>query len=362
MLTQHELKKMDRLHELWLEGKPGGQYADFSGMELAHLDFDGTTFEAAAFRGARISDCCLCGNFVSADFRGAELRNVYAGYSLYESADFTSATCQGCDFTHTKFDGAHMRRARFDGCDFTRAKLEFCDMTAAQFNETTFQWTATAGSWGIAPPARDMKTLLAESQFESSMMETGFWDKSKTAEWMDEAWSEAQDQTDGCEPKRGPREPEYRDLLKRYAAAFAQVRARYPAEAETLYGHGEEFLPEELPVAAAQFAAGSSMDTLLDLKHHGLLRPENADDLARVKEAVGRMIEDALSFPGDGEACFDLDLLGAYYGFDGPDELSLLDLLGEREEVVAARLDFDEDVIALELNPAFVSGMTMTMQ
>ena len=80
MLSQHELKKMDRLHELWLEGKTGGQYADFSGMELTNLDFDGMTFEAAAFRGARISDCCLCGNFVSADFRGAELRNVYAGY------------------------------------------------------------------------------------------------------------------------------------------------------------------------------------------------------------------------------------------------------------------------------------------
>ena len=42
--------------------------------------------------------------------------------------------------------------------------------------------------------------------------------------------------------------------------------------------------------------------------------------------------------------------------------IALLDLLGEREEVAAARLDFDEDVIALELNPAFVSGMTMQMQ
>jgi predicted RNA-binding protein len=77
---------------------------------------------------------------------------------------------------------------------------------------------------------------------------------------------------------------------------------------------------------------------------------------------VGRIIEDALSFPGHGEACFDVDLLGAYYGFDGPGELSLLDLLCEREEVAAARIDFDEDVIALELNPAFVSGMTMQMQ
>jgi len=361
MLIQHELKQMARLHGLWLEGKPNGQRADFSGMELDKLDFDGMDFEAADFRGARIRSCYLCGHFMYADFRGAEISGSFTGYCCFESADFTDTVCRGCDFTRAQFDGARMRRAQFDGCDFTRAKLEFCDMTAAQFNETTFHWTATAGSWGDTPPTRDMKTLLTESQFESSMMETGFWDKRKTAEWMDEAWSQAQDQTGGCEPKPGPREPEYRALLAGYAEAFAQARAQFPAEAETLYRRGEDFLPEELPCAAAQLAKGSRMDTVLGLQRHSLLRPENADDLARMKEAVGQIIEDALSFPGDGGAVFDLDLISAYYGFDGPDELSLLDLLGEREEVSGARFDFDEDTIVLEFNPAFVSDMTMKM-
>ena len=360
-ITQAELKRIAHLHELWLEGKPGSQYADFSGMELTHLDFDGMNFEAAAFRGAWISDCCLCGNYVSADFRGAQLRNVYAGYSLYESANFTDATCHGCDFTYTKFDGACLRRADFGNADLTGTVLECCDMTGAKLGEAVFFRTATMGSWGETPPSRDMKTLLAESQFQSSMMEMGFWDSNKTAEWMDEAWSEAQDQTCGCEPKPGPREPEYRDLLVRYTAAFAQARAQFPAETETLFGHGEEFLPEELPGAAAQLAKGSSMDTVRSLKHCGLLRPENADDLARIKEAVGRIVADALSLPGYGEAVFDLDLIRNYYGFDGLDELSLVDLLGEREEIAGARLDFDEDTIALEIKPEFLPGMAQSM-
>jgi len=361
MLTQHELKKMARLHELWLEGKPDGQYADFSGTELIHLDFDGMTFEAASFRGARISDCCLCGNFVSADFRGARLRNVYAGYSLYENANFTDVTCQGCDFSYTKFDGACLRRTDIGDADLRYAVLECCDMTGAKLDGAAFHSTATAGSWGETPPARDGETVLAENKFIASMLKIGFEDKAKIAEWMDEAWSQAQDQTGGCESKPGPREPEYRDLLERYAAAFAQARAQYLAETETLYGHGEEFLPEELPVAAAQLAEGSSMDTVLSLKHNNLLRPENAGDLAHMKEAVGQIVEDALFIAGNGGVVYDLDLIRTYYGFDGANELSLVDLLGEREEVADARFDFDEDTIALEINPAFVSGMTMTM-
>ena len=279
MLTQYELEKMAGLHVLWLEGKPGGQYADFSDMELAHLDLGGMDFEAASFRGAWIHGCDLSARLMCADFRGAELRGCSASDCSFEDANFTDAKCQNCGFVRTRFDGTRLRRARFDGCNFKRAKLECCDMTAAEFSDTEFYWVATAGSWGHLPPSRDMKTLLAEETFKTKLMEAGFWDNKKTAEWMDEAWSRAQDQSCGCEPKPGPREPEYRELLAYYAAAFARARAQFPTEAEVLYNHGEHFPPNAITAAAAQLAEGNCMETILGMECHGLLQPENSGDL-----------------------------------------------------------------------------------
>ena len=358
MLTQRELKKMARLHERWLEGAPGGQYADFSGMELANLDFSGMNFEAATFRGAWIHGCDLSGNFTFADFRGAELRDCTASHCSFEGADFTDAKCQNFSIFRARFDGARLRRAQFDGCDFARCKLDCCDMTGVQFRDTELSWVATACSWGETPPARDMKTLLAEETFKSSMMVTGLWDNRKIAEWMDEAWSRAQDQSCGCEPKPGPREPEYRELLSHYAAAFAQARAQFPLAIEALFSHGEHFAPNEINAASAQLAEGSSMETVLSMECHGLLRPENAGDLAHLKEAVELIVEGALG----GEPLVDLEVLNALYGFDGLHELTLHDLLREREEVADARLDHVADMILTEIKPEFLHGMTMMMQ
>jgi len=362
MLTQRELKKMAELHERWKECRPGGQYADFSDMELTHLDFEGMDFEAASFRGARIFNCCMCGNFTSANFRGALLRNVFASYSLYENADFTDTNCWGCNFTHTKFDGAHMRRADFGDSDLTGAVLECCDLTGAKLDDVIFSYTATAGSWGDTPPARDAETFAAEAKFTAAMLGLGYENTGKISEWRDEAWSQAQDQSCGCEPKPGPREPEYRELLARYADVFTQARAQFPAETEALYQHGEEFSPEELHAAAAQLAEGYRMETVRNLQCQGLLRPENADELAYLNEAVGRFVEDALAFPEAGEIRFDMDMLRAFYGFGAAHEFCLSDMLLDREELADAWYDHDADAFVLKAKPEFLHGMTMMMQ
>ena len=358
MLTQRELKEIARLHEPWLEGKPGGQWADFSGMELANLDFSGMNFETASFRGAWIHGCDLSGHLTFADFRGAEIRDSHAGYCNFEGADFTDTKCTNIVFTRVRFDSARLRRAQFDGCDFTRCKLECCDMTGVQFRDTELSWVAMACSWGYTPPVRDAETVLTEGKFIAAMLGIGFKDEGKIAEWMDEAWSRAQDHNDECDLKASHCEPEYRELLAHYAIAFAQARAQFPAEAETLFSHGEHFAPIEITAAAVQLAEGSSMETVLGMEYHGLLRPENAGDLARLKEAVELIMEDALG----GETLVDLGALNARYGFNCLYEPSLHDLLREREEVAGAQFVQDADVISLEIRPEFLHGMTMMMQ
>jgi len=167
-----------------------------------------------------------------------------------------------------------LRRADFGDSDLTGAVLECCDMTGAKLDDAVFSYTATMGSWGDAPPARDTETLLTESEFIAEMLGLGFENEEKIAEWMDEAWSQAQDQTCSYEPKPGPREPEYREILARYADVFAQAQAELPVETETIYNHGEEFLPEELYDAAACLADGNSLETVLDMRYSEPSGPE----------------------------------------------------------------------------------------
>jgi len=361
-ITQAELGQISELHQLWLEGKPGGQYADFSDMNLINLTFERMDFEAVSFRHARISNCNLSSNFTGANFRGAELRDSYMGHCSFEHADFTDTECHNCDFTRAQFDGARLRRAHFKKCLFVRSKLECCDMTRVNFDNSVLSHSATMGSWGDTPPARNMKTLLAEETFKSSMMELSFWDRGKIAEWMDEAWSQAQDQTCGYEPKPGPREPEYRELLESYAANFVQVRKVFPAAAKQLFSHGESFAPEELHSAAVCLAQRNSMHTVLSLQHAGLLRPDNAGDLAQLKEAADLIIEDAFQAAENGQVWHGMVEIKAYYHVDDQHELSLYDLLRDRAELADVQIDFHRETISLEINTDFLPGMTMGMQ
>ena len=364
MLTQNELREMAQLHGLWLEGNPDGHFADFAGMELAGLDFSGIDFEVASFRNAWIHDCNLCGHFVGANFRGAELRDIYAGHSCFEAADFTDATCCYCDFSCAKFDGAHLRRATFNSSNFSFTNLEFCDMTGIKLESVTYLCTATAGSWGRTPPARDAETLAAEEKFAAAMLGLGFGGEWKISEWRDEAWSQAQDHTGNCEPKPGPREAEYRALLTEYASAFAQARAQFPSAAGTLFSQGEGFLPEELPVAAEYIAEGGSLEVAQRMEWDGLYRQE-ADKIAALstlKRAVDSTIAEALLAADNSEILLDLGEIMTAYGIDTLYEVSFFDMLRERGEVASARLDLNEDTITLEMNPGVVSGMTMQMQ
>jgi len=353
---------MARLHARWLEGAPGGRCADFSGMELANLDFGGMNFEAASFRQARIHGCDLSARFMFADFRGAEIRDSHAGYCSFEGADFTDAKCKTLSIFRARFDGARMRRARFDGCYFSRAKLECCDMTGVQFSNTELSWVATACSWGEIPPERDADTVLAEGKFVAAMLGNGFGDEGKIAEWMDEAWSRAQDRDSDSDQMPEPREPEYRALLEGYVAAFTQVRELFLDAAETLFLHGEGFAPTELHSAAVCIVEGNSMETLLSLERAGLLLPDNTGALARLKEACDLIVDDAIQAAKGGQVRHGLEEIMTYYDIDDRYELSLHDLLRDREELADARLDHVADMILIEIKPEFLHGITMMMQ
>jgi uncharacterized protein YjbI with pentapeptide repeats len=351
-LTQADLNKIAQLHGRWLEGQSSGAMADFSGMELMRLNFDRLNFEQANFAGTRISDCNLCGNFMFADFRGAEIYNCFAGHCSFEGADFTDATCKNCDFTRADMENMHLRRAIFESCDFTRANMECSDFTAAKFSPSPHAIAATAMCWGDVPPARDAETLVAEGKFIAGMLGLGFADEQKITEWMDEAWSNVTRDA-AFHELPPPCEPAYRLLLAQYSDAFSMIQKQYPAAAEEIYNHGEEFSPADLPGAAAYLAGGGSLQVARHLQMSGLF-DRHADDFALLQETAESIVTQAIEHAEDGEFMVNLGDAMGMFGVPDRYDFDLADLLRDRSEVTDLRFDPDELTASLELDPAFL--------
>ena len=98
-LTQEELKKILHRHQLWLEGKEGGEQANLRWADL---------------RGADLREADLC----EADLCGANLREV----------DLRGANLQGADLCRVDLRGANLREVDLQGADLHGANLCGADL------------------------------------------------------------------------------------------------------------------------------------------------------------------------------------------------------------------------------------------
>jgi hypothetical protein len=117
-LMQEDLAVMHARHMLWCYDQPDGVQADFSGLTLSNLDFEGMSFCGADFADATIHQCRMgyvC--FDDSDFSGAKLRGVSAYQAEFNGAKFRGATLEYSEF----------EEAQFEGADFTRADISNCD-------------------------------------------------------------------------------------------------------------------------------------------------------------------------------------------------------------------------------------------
>lgn len=83
----------------------------FAESELDHLilDFQNALLEGANFRGS----------FITADFRGASLKQASFASANIKTCDFRNADLEGADFSGaaveaTQFEGANLKGARFE--------------------------------------------------------------------------------------------------------------------------------------------------------------------------------------------------------------------------------------------------------
>jgi len=118
-MDQDELKKILRLHKLWLEEKPEGKRADLSEANLRGVNLSWADLRNANFSWADLTGANLFGaNFSGADFCKAKLRG----------ANLEEASLMGTNFSWANLFGANLREAdlreaNLDGADLREADL-----------------------------------------------------------------------------------------------------------------------------------------------------------------------------------------------------------------------------------------------
>jgi uncharacterized protein YjbI with pentapeptide repeats len=122
------------LHRGWLEGKQGGQQLEIRNKELPRKQVRAENMSRAIFEKVVLDG----GNFGFAKLEQAELVDVRAHGTVFDSASFSEATLLRCNFT-----GAAMTRAKFGDatlvdCDFGNAVLAWSSWYRAQVTRCSF--------------------------------------------------------------------------------------------------------------------------------------------------------------------------------------------------------------------------------
>ena len=115
-MTEKELKKILHRHQLWLEGKEGGEQANLQGADLCRADLCGANLREANLRGA---------NLRGADLHRANLCGANLHRANLREADLCRADLCGANLCGANLCGADLCGANLREADLCRANLDF---------------------------------------------------------------------------------------------------------------------------------------------------------------------------------------------------------------------------------------------
>lgn len=115
-MTQEQIDTILKKHQLWLDGKEGGECADFQYAHLQGENFRGTYIQCANFQGAHLQD---------ADFQYAHLQGVNFRYADLQRVFFRGANLRDANFQYANLQYANIQYANFQGANFQGADLDF---------------------------------------------------------------------------------------------------------------------------------------------------------------------------------------------------------------------------------------------
>jgi uncharacterized protein YjbI with pentapeptide repeats len=156
-MTQEEINEKIKAHALWLAEKPGGERADFSGLNISGKNLEGANLRHAIFRGTIATGTIFTGaqldwaNFRHAYIDSANLCGANVSYANFALAELTHADFSGADANHADFSGANATFADFTGAklndaEFVRAKIICASFTGAKLIATGFVRSEISGA------------------------------------------------------------------------------------------------------------------------------------------------------------------------------------------------------------------------
>ena len=128
-ISQEELNKILKEHELWLKGE-GGKCADLSNVDLRCADLSNTNLKYADLIYANLSDVDLSNvNLSDANLRYADLRFI----------DLSNGNLKGADLKHAKLTYADLSKANLSKANLSKANLKHTKLTYVKLKGADLQ-------------------------------------------------------------------------------------------------------------------------------------------------------------------------------------------------------------------------------
>jgi hypothetical protein len=134
-LSQAQVDTMCQKHLLWLEGKEGGEQADFSHKDVSYLSLSQKRLSQALFYGARCQ---------AMDFGRSEIAYAAFNGAVCTGANFAHSSVLECDFTGARLHSAFFGNATCSGTNFQRANCTYAFFTGALLYKADFRYARLA--------------------------------------------------------------------------------------------------------------------------------------------------------------------------------------------------------------------------
>jgi uncharacterized protein YjbI with pentapeptide repeats len=121
--------------------------AEWSGIDLACMELEGTSFTRALLSGARLEGVCAAhGLFRGASLRGASLKIASLLGADLSAADLREVHAEAVELSDAKLNGANLSGARLPKAQLHRADLSGATLVEADLSAADFSWAEIAGA------------------------------------------------------------------------------------------------------------------------------------------------------------------------------------------------------------------------
>jgi hypothetical protein len=129
--TEEQLQGILKKHQLWLDGKEGGERADLSCADLQYADLSCADLRRAHLHYADFSHSDLShANFCNADLSRASLRCADLSYAKLGCANLRCADLQYANLSYAYLHCADLRYANLHCANLHYADLSYADLLA----------------------------------------------------------------------------------------------------------------------------------------------------------------------------------------------------------------------------------------